>query len=168
MGAKYRLQKPRRRSWSYTKDVSLCGTPSEKYFLRFDNIFEGQVANTPDTVGSFSSFCRSSHQRCSVRKSILGNFTKFTGKHVCQSLFFNKVVGLRPATLLKKMLWHRCFPVNFAKFPRTPFFTEQRRWLLLPFASFINYLLWSCSASRNAVKVFFKGVLVKRIRHSSE
>ena len=109
MGAKYRLQKPRRRSWSYTKDVSLCGTPSEKYFLRFDNIFEGQVANTPDTVGSFSSFCRSSHQRCSVRKSILGNFTKFTGKHVCQSLFFNKVVGLRPATLLKKMLWHRCF-----------------------------------------------------------
>ena len=29
-------------------------------------------------------------------------FTKFTGKHLCQSFFFNKVVGLRPATLLKK------------------------------------------------------------------
>ena len=26
-----------------------------------------------------------------------------------------------PATLLKKRLWHRCFPVNFAKFLRTPF-----------------------------------------------
>ena len=25
-----------------------------------------------------------------------------------------------PATLLKKTLWHRCFPVNFAKFLRTP------------------------------------------------
>ena len=24
-----------------------------------------------------------------------------------------------PATLLKKGLWHRCFPVNFAKFRRT-------------------------------------------------
>ena len=24
-------------------------------------------------------------------------------------------------TLLKKKLWHRCFPVNFAKFLRTPF-----------------------------------------------
>ena len=24
--------------------------------------------------------------------------------------------GLRPATLLKKRLWHRYFPVNFAKF----------------------------------------------------
>ena len=28
----------------------------------------------------------------------------------------------RPAaTLLKKRLWHRCFPVNFARFLRTPF-----------------------------------------------
>ena len=27
--------------------------------------------------------------------------------------------------------WHRCFPVNFAKFLRTPFFTEHLRWLLL-------------------------------------
>ena len=26
-----------------------------------------------------------------------------------------------PATLLKKRLWHRCFPVNFAKFLRTTF-----------------------------------------------
>ena len=30
-------------------------------------------------------------QRCSVKKGVLGNFTKFTGKHLCQSLFFNKV-----------------------------------------------------------------------------
>ena len=27
------------------------------------------------------------------------------------------------ATLLKKRLWHRCFPVNFAKFLRRSFFT---------------------------------------------
>ena len=40
---------------------------------------------------------------------------KFTGKHLCQSLFFNKVEGLRPATLLKKRLWHSCFPVNFVE-----------------------------------------------------
>ena len=45
---------------------------------------------------------RSSHQRCSVKKGVVSNFTKFTEKH------------LRPATLLKKRLWHRCFPVNFA------------------------------------------------------
>ena len=28
---------------------------------------------------------------------------------------------LWPVTLLKKSLWHRCFPVNFAKFLRTKF-----------------------------------------------
>ena len=33
---------------------------------------------------------------------------------------FNKVAGLRPAPLLKKRLWHRCFLVNFVKFLRTP------------------------------------------------
>ena len=64
---------------------------------------------------------RSSHQRCFVRKGALKNFAKFTGKHLCQNLFFNKVAGLRPETLLKKRLWHRCFPVNSAKFLRTPF-----------------------------------------------
>ena len=26
---------------------------------------------------------------------------------------FNKVVSLSPANLVKKRLWHRCFPVNF-------------------------------------------------------
>ena len=47
---------------------------------------------------------RSSHRRCSVRKSVVRNFAKFTGKHLCQSLFFNKVAGMRPGTLLKKRL----------------------------------------------------------------
>ena len=28
----------------------------------------------------------------------------------------------RPSTLLKKKLWHWCFPVNFEKFLGTPFF----------------------------------------------
>ena len=51
------------------------------------------------------------------KKGVLRNYAKFVGKHLCQSLFFNKVAGL-PATLLKKRLWHRCFPVNFAKFLR--------------------------------------------------
>ena len=36
------------------------------------------------------------------RKSVLRNFAKFTGKHLYQSFFFNKVPGLRTATLLKK------------------------------------------------------------------
>ena len=38
------------------------------------------------------------------------------------SLFFNKVAGLRPTTVVKKRLRHRCFPVKFVKFLKTPFF----------------------------------------------
>ena len=44
---------------------------------------------------------RSSHLRCSVRKVALRNSAKFTGKHLFQSLYFNKVAGLGPETLLK-------------------------------------------------------------------
>ena len=83
------------------------------------------------------TYDRSSHRRYSVRKVVLRNFTKFTGKHLCQSLFFNKVAGLRPATLLKRRLWpeacnfiekkdwHSFFPMNFVKFLRTLFFLQS-------------------------------------------
>ena len=39
-----------------------------------------------------------------MKKGVLKNFAKFTGKHLYQSLFFNKSAVLRPATLLKKRL----------------------------------------------------------------
>ena len=74
---------------------------------------------------------RSSRPEVFCKKGVHENFTKLTGKHLCQSLFFSKVAGLRPAILLKKRLWHRCFPVNFAKFLRVPFFIEHLCWLLL-------------------------------------
>ena len=38
---------------------------------------------------------------------------------------------LRPATLLKKRLWHGCFPLNFVKFLRTPFLQNTSGRLLL-------------------------------------
>ena len=40
------------------------------------------------------SALRSSYQRCSKRKDVLKNFTKFTGKHLCLRLFSNKVAGI--------------------------------------------------------------------------
>ena len=67
----------------------------------------------------------SSRPEVSCMKGVLRNFAKFTGKHLCQILFFNKVPGLRPVTLLKKRLWHRCFPDSFGKFLRTPFIIEH-------------------------------------------
>ena len=65
------------------------------------------------------------------KKGVLRYLTKFTRKHLCQSLIFNKVAGIRPATVLKKRLWHRCFHVNFAKFPRTPLLQNTSGRLLL-------------------------------------
>ena len=62
------------------------------------------------------------------KKGVLTNLAKFTGKHLCQSLFFS---CRRPATLLKKRPWHRRFPVNIAKFLTTPFLTEHVWWMLL-------------------------------------
>ena len=42
---------------------------------------------------------RSSLPEVFCKKGALRNFAKFTGKYLCQSLFLNKVAGLRPETL---------------------------------------------------------------------
>ena len=71
---------------------------------------------------------RSSRPEVFCKKGVLRNFTKFTGKHLCQSLFFNKG------------LWHRYFPENFVKFIRRPFFIEHLWWLHLNFME-VNILV---------------------------
>ena len=70
-------------------------------------------------------------RRSSVKKLFLEVSQNSQEKTPVSESFFNKVASLRTATLFKKRLWHRCFPVNFAIFLRTPFLTEQLRWLLL-------------------------------------
>ena len=40
------------------------------------------------------------------KKGVLRNFAKFTGKHRRQSLFFNKVAGLRAESVLKNVQMH--------------------------------------------------------------
>ena len=79
------------------------------------------------------------------KKGVLRNFAKFTGRPLRQSLFFNKVAGLSPATLLKTSLWRKCFPVNFAKFLRTPFLQNTSGRLPL----FLTTLGAETFASRN-------------------
>ena len=50
-------------------------------------------------------------QGCSVKKLFL---------EISQNSQETPVPEAARATLLKKRLWHKCFPVNFAKFLRTP------------------------------------------------
>ena len=59
---------------------------------------------------------------------------------------------------LKKRLWYRFFPVNFAKFLGTPFFREHLLWLLLKWdglniASVIQY--FTSSKNFAALQIFF-------------
>ena len=54
---------------------------------------------------------KSSRLEVFCEKGVFKNFIKFIGKQLCQSLFFNKVAGLRQS----------CFLINFTKFLRTPF-----------------------------------------------
>ena len=79
-------------------------------------------------------------------RGVLKKFVKFTGKLLCQNLFFNKVSDLRPATLLKKILWYRYFPVNFYEIFKNTFFTDQ----LWTTASF-----WYQSGSESGSKKHF-------------
>ena len=61
-------------------------------------------------------------QKCSVEKVFL-EISQSSQENTCARISF--LIKLR-----KKSLWHICFPVNFAKFLRTPFLTEQLWWLL--------------------------------------
>ena len=53
------------------------------------------------------------------KKAALKNFGKSTGKHLCQSLFFNKVAG-DACNFIKKETLAQVFSSKSAKFLRTP------------------------------------------------
>ena len=53
---------------------------------------------------------------------------KFTGKHLCQCVFFNIVASLRPATLFKSVCpkcFSKVFFCRFCKIFQSTFFAEQ-------------------------------------------
>ena len=62
-----------------------------------------------------SFITRSCHWRCSVKKDVF-KISRNPQENTCVGVsFFTKVAGLWPATLTKKRLQHRCFPVNFTE-----------------------------------------------------
>ena len=104
----------------FSKDkIDLCGCHSPNYFSR---LVPGrpEVCNfiKKETLAQVFSweFCEILRNICSIKKAVLENFAKFTGNHLYQSLFFNKVASWKPATLIKMRLWSRSSPENFAKY----------------------------------------------------
>ena len=95
------------------------------------NVFEGCGRNS-QSLNAIKH--RSSHPKVFCKKGVPRNFAKFTVKHLCQSLFFNKVAGLRP------------------------FFIEHL-WWLIPKA--IATLFSVGKASRNRVSCFSRLFLTK-------
>ena len=59
-------------------------------------------------------------------------------------------------SFLKTRLWHRCFPVSFAKFLKISFLTEYLRWLLLAFQSESTLYSFRTSCSKQAQYLKFK------------
>ena len=59
----------------------------------------------------------------SIKKVFLKILQNSQGNNCARVSFLTKLQAY--STLLKKRLWHRCFPVNFTKFSRTSLFTEH-------------------------------------------
>ena len=61
---------------------------------------------------------------------VFSEISQNSQENTCARLSF--LIKLQEACIfIKKRLWHRCFPVSFAKLLRTPFLTEHLQWLLL-------------------------------------
>ena len=73
---------------------------------------------------SFNVYMQKQPSEVFCKKGFLKNSSN-SQENTCVRVFLNNVAGLRPATLLKMRLWHRCFLVNFRKFLKTPFFTKH-------------------------------------------
>ena len=100
-------------------------------------------------------------------KRCFQKFRKIHRKTPVPEPLFDKVAILRPAPLLKKRRWHRCFPMNFAKFFRALFLTEHFQWLLLLFTvSVSNAKLERMFSKWKRAKINFRCCLrVKRLEN---
>ena len=76
-----------------------------------------------------------------MKKGVLKNFAKIVGKHLCQSLFFKKVAGLRPATLLKNETVAQVFSCEFCEISKnTSFLQNTSERLLLAVITLLFFL----------------------------
>ena len=100
---------------------------------------------------------RSTRPDVFCKVGVLRNFSKFTGKHLCQGFFFNKVAGLRPkacnfikretlAQVLFCELWEICKNIFFY---RTPPVAVSVRTRYFNFTKQIKDFFFFCNVSSN-------------------
>ena len=83
----------------------------------FTFFYLGPIISLNIQVYSSEAVARS----CSVKKGVLANFTKFTGKHLSQSLFFNKVAG-GACNFIKKESLAQVFSCEFCEISKNTVF----------------------------------------------
>ena len=112
----------------FTKFISSSSTPISlnnlQPFLTLCWIFRQFKQSN---VFTLFSWYRSSRPEVFCKKCVLKNFTKFSGKHLCQSLFFNKVADLRP---IKEETLAQMFSYEFWEILKNTIFTEHLWWVL--------------------------------------
>ena len=114
-----------------------------------ENFFEGVmsqnwvISQNWVVVGKSQVGIKNCMSSWTIWKGVIKTFAKFTGKHLCQSLFFNKVAGLKPkaCNFFKKETLAHVFSCKFCKV-----FKEQ---LLI----WNWYLSFQCPFSRKTQKI---------------
>ena len=118
--------------------------PAKRYWISLDlkktNLFKNNLNNTRNNMKSQIQnkknggivelltptlnkiISRSSHQRCSLRKGVLRNFAKFTGKHLCRSLF---LIKLPACNFITEVTLAQVFSREFCKISKNTFLTEH-------------------------------------------
>ena len=71
-----------------------------------------------------SAAYRSSRPEVFCKRGVLKNFAKFTGKQLCQSLFFNKVAG-GACNFIKKESLAQVFSCEFCEISKNTFFLQN-------------------------------------------
>ena len=99
--------------------------------------------------------CKTSRLEVFCRKGVLRNFAKFTGKYLCQCLFFYKTAGLRHLFLTEHLRWllQELILVKYShkRSSRLQMFFETR--VLKKFANFTGKnLCWSLFLVKSLLK----------------
>ena len=98
-------------------------------------------------------------QSCSVKNTLLG---------ISQNSPENTSARLRFATLLKKRLWHGCFPVHFAKFLRNPIFQNTPASILFKFLSWNSFSVKISKIWKNRIRIHSHLVHKRTLNHLVE
>ena len=90
---------------------------------------------------------------------------RYQGK---KNYFVEHLPVILVSTLLKKSIWHRCFPVSFAKFLRTPFLENTSGRLLLSFSTEKSIPLFSLNPRKVFSQLDLDNLLYKNYRSVAE